>query len=123
MNKIGDNELDEILSTLQEIEHIEIIRIGTRAIVVNPMRITDDLINIFKKYKPLWINTHFNHPKEITADAVKACTKIVDRPSDDVTQNMLVTIYKTDVETTELLEKFGITVSKDKIIDIQYCIC
>ena len=117
MNKIGDNELDEILSTLQEIEHIEIIRIGTRAIVVNPMRITDDLINIFKKYKPLWINTHFNHPKEITADAVKACTKIVDRPSDDVTQNMLVTIYKTDVETTELLEKFGITVSKDKIID------
>lgn len=117
MNKIGDNELDEILSTLQEIEHIEIIRIGTRAIVVNSMRITDDLINIFKKYKPLWINTHFNHPKEITADAVKACTKIVDRPSDDVTQNMLVTIYKTDVETTELLEKFGITVSKDKIID------
>ncbi len=101
----------------QTIEHIEIIRIGTRAIVVNPMRITDDLINIFKKYKPLWINTHFNHPKEITADAVKACTKIVDRPSDDVTQNMLVTIYKTDVETTELLEKFGITVSKDKIID------
>lgn len=41
----------------------------------------------------------------------------IDRPSDDVTQNMLVTIYKTDVETTELLEKFGITVSKDKIID------
>lgn len=65
MNKIGDNELDEILSTLQEIEHIEIIRIGTRAIVVNPMRITDDLINIFKKYKPLWINTHFNHPRII----------------------------------------------------------
>lgn len=75
---LEDNELETIVSTLRSIEHIEIIRIGTRAPVVLPMRITDDLVNMLKKYHPLWINTHFNHPNEVTLEAENACRKLVD---------------------------------------------
>ena len=78
MNKIGDNELDEILSTLQEIEHIEIIRIGTRAIVVNPMRITDDLINIFKKYNSAVISPVIPVTNLKSGNKIKNCKFIVD---------------------------------------------
>ena len=43
-----------------------------------PQRITDDLVNMLKKYHPIWLNTHFNHPKEITEDSIEACRKLVD---------------------------------------------
>ena len=75
---LDDEELEEIISELRGIEHVEIIRIGTRAPVVLPMRITDELVNMLKKYQPIWINTHFNHPKEITKESAKACQRIVD---------------------------------------------
>jgi lysine 2,3-aminomutase len=70
--------LENIISKLRDIPHVEIIRIGTRTPVVLPMRINDNLIDMLKKYQPIWINTHFNHPKEITRDSIKACEKIVD---------------------------------------------
>jgi lysine 2,3-aminomutase len=54
------------------------IRIGTRTPVVLPQRITDELINILKKYPPIWLNTHFNHPQEITPTAIKALNKLVE---------------------------------------------
>ncbi len=60
------------------IPHVEIIRLGTAVPVVMPMRITDDLISMLKKYQPIWINTHFNHPKEITPQAIAALGKLVD---------------------------------------------
>jgi len=75
---MSDGYIENIIRRLREIPHVEIIRIGTRTPVVLPMRITDDLVNMLKKYHPIWINTHFNHPMEITEDAIKACTKIVD---------------------------------------------
>ena len=74
---INDRTLEYILKELRKIEHIEVIRIGTRAPVVFPQRITDDLINIIKKYHPIWINTHFNHPSEITAESKEAVEKLV----------------------------------------------
>ena len=43
-----------------------------------PQRITDDLVNMLKKYHPIYVNTHFNHPKEITAEAKEACAKLAD---------------------------------------------
>lgn len=73
-----DERLDYILSELRNIKHVEIIRIGTRIPVTMPMRITPDLLSIIKKYHPVWINTHFNHPKELTDAAVEACERIVD---------------------------------------------
>lgn len=64
--------LDEILGRLREIEHIEIVRIGTRVPVFMPMRITDDLCEMLQKYHPLWMNIHVNHPHEITQELAHA---------------------------------------------------
>ena len=75
---LSDERLDYILSSLRAIPHVEIIRIGTRTPVVMPMRITDHLVSILKKYQPLWLNTHFNHPKELTSDAKAALGKLAD---------------------------------------------
>ena len=75
---MADHKLEEIIKRLREIPHVEIIRIGTRTPVVMPQRITDELVNMLKKYHPIWLNTHFNHPKEITADSKAACERLVD---------------------------------------------
>jgi len=70
---INDTILEYILKNLREIPHVEIIRIGTRAPVVFPQRITENLCRILEKYHPVWLNTHFNHSLEITEEAAKAC--------------------------------------------------
>lgn len=70
---ISDERLELILRRLREIPHVEIIRIGTRTPVVMPQRITTKLCEIIKKYHPVWLNTHFNHPREITPEAKIAC--------------------------------------------------
>jgi len=75
---MGDEKLEDIIARLRAIQHVEIIRIGTRVPVVLPMRITSSLLGMLKKYHPLWMNLHFNHPKELTAQSCKACTDIVD---------------------------------------------
>lgn len=75
---LPDNKIDWLLSELSQIPHVEIIRIGTRMPVVLPYRITDNLISILKKYHPLWINTHFNHPNEITSSSKEALAKLAD---------------------------------------------
>lgn len=75
---LNDEYLENILGRLRKIEHIEIIRFGTRTPVVMPQRITDNLCNMLKKYHPIWINMHFNHPKEITPAARAACEKLAD---------------------------------------------
>ena len=75
---VSDDRLEYIISELRKIDHVEIIRIGSRAPVVMPQRITDDLVNMLKKYHPIWLNTHFNHPKEITEEAAEACKKLAD---------------------------------------------
>lgn len=69
---VSDDYLEYIISELRSIPHVEIIRIGTRAPVVLPQRITPDLVNMLKKYHPVWLNTHFNHPTEITKPAAEA---------------------------------------------------
>ena len=70
--------LEKIIRGLREIPHVDIIRIGTRVPVVMPMRVDDELLSMLKKYQPIWINTHFNHPNEITPDSERACQKIAD---------------------------------------------
>lgn len=73
-----DDMLEYVISNLRAIEHVEIIRLGTRTPVVMPQRITDDLCNMLKKYHPVWVNVHFNHPSEITPEAAKACAMLAD---------------------------------------------
>ncbi len=75
---VRDDYLEGILKRLREIDHIEIVRVGSRAPCTIPMRITPELVSIMKKYHPLWLNTHFNHPKEITPEASKALALIAD---------------------------------------------
>lgn len=75
---LPDAKIDWLLSEISQIPHVEIIRIGTRMPVVLPYRITDKLVNILKKYQPLWINTHFNHPNEITPSSREALAKLAD---------------------------------------------
>nr|NLJ02896.1 lysine 2,3-aminomutase [Bacillota bacterium] len=75
---MADHKLEEIIKRLREIPHVDVIRLGTRTPVVMPQRITDDLVNMLKKYHPIWLNTHFNHPREITPEAAEACMKLVD---------------------------------------------
>ena len=75
---LSDEKIDWLLSEISSIPHVEIIRIGTRMPVVLPYRITDNLVSILKKYQPLWINTHFNHPNEITASSKEAIAKLAD---------------------------------------------
>ncbi len=73
---LSDKRLDWLLGKIREIPHVEIIRIGTRMPVVLPYRITEDLVNVLKKYHPLWINTHFNHPREFTQSSEKALARL-----------------------------------------------
>lgn len=75
---MDDDRLEYIIKNVRKIPHVEIIRIGTRTPVVLPQRITPELTGMLKKYHPLWINTHFNHPDEVTERAKKACAMIVD---------------------------------------------
>ena len=73
---MSDIRLEAIIKKLREIPHVDIIRIGTRVPVVMPQRITDDLVNMLKKYHPIWLNTHFNHPSEITEESRAACERM-----------------------------------------------
>ncbi|SEA19737.1 lysine 2,3-aminomutase [Proteiniphilum acetatigenes] len=75
---LSDSMIDWLLSEISRIPHVEVIRIGTRMPVVLPYRITDNLISVLKKYHPLWINTHFNHPNEITSSSKEALAKLAD---------------------------------------------
>jgi lysine 2,3-aminomutase len=75
---LDDHMLEAILIELKAIPHIEIIRIGTRMPVVLPYRITDELTAMLKKYHPLWINTQYNHPRELTKASKKAISKLAD---------------------------------------------
>ena len=75
---VSDAKLEYIIKRLRAIPHVEIIRIGSRTPVVCPQRITDDLCNMLKKYHPIWLNTHFNHPNEVTPESAAACARLAD---------------------------------------------
>lgn len=75
---LEDEQLEQILSALRAIPHVEIIRIGTRVPVTLPERVTERLCSLLKRYHPLYINTHFNHPDEICAASNTACAMLAD---------------------------------------------
>lgn len=75
---LGDSRLEYIISSLRSIDHVEVIRLGTRIPVTNPYRVTDEFCAMIRKYHPIWINTHFNHPDELTPVAVEALARLAD---------------------------------------------
>lgn len=75
---LGDDILEGFLASLRAIPHVEVIRIGSRTPVVLPMRITPGLCRMLRRYRPLWFNTQFNHPREITGESARACGMLLE---------------------------------------------
>ncbi|MGW8158283.1 MAG: KamA family radical SAM protein [Desulfoprunum sp.] len=100
---LPDDRIDDLLAALRAIPTVEIIRIGSRVPCTLPMRITAELTAILKKYHPLYINTHFNHPAEVTAAAAAACTRLADAGIPLGSQTVLLRGVNDDVETIRTL--------------------
>lgn len=100
---MSTEKIEHIIASLRAIDHVEIIRIGTRVPVVMPMRITQELTDMLRKYHPIWINTHFNHPNEITPESTRACAAIVDAGIPLGNQTVLLRGVNDNAETMKRL--------------------
>ncbi|MGZ3662550.1 MAG: lysine 2,3-aminomutase [Bdellovibrionota bacterium] len=95
----SDERLDYILGSLRAIPHVEMFRLGTRNLVTLPQRITDDFIYMLRKHHPVYVNTHFNHPKECTREAYDACRRLADAGVPISNQAVLLKGVNDSVET------------------------
>lgn len=100
---LSDSRLEEILKAVREIPSVEIIRIGSRVPCTLPMRVTQRLVRMLKKYHPLYINTHFNHPLEITPQSALACARLADAGIPLSCQTVLLKGVNDDAETMKEL--------------------
>ncbi|MFH1128713.1 MAG: KamA family radical SAM protein [Candidatus Omnitrophota bacterium] len=75
---LEDEEIEDLIKKIRSISHVEFLRIGTRIPVTLPQRVTEKLVNMLKKYSPIWMSIHFNHPKEITKRSKIACDMLSD---------------------------------------------
>lgn len=75
---LEDDVLEELIQKVRAIPHVEFLRLGTRVPVTLPQRINEKLVNMLKKYSPIWMSIHFNHPKEITKRCKNACDMLAD---------------------------------------------
>jgi lysine 2,3-aminomutase len=100
---VDDDKLEYIIARLRESPHVEVIRLGTRVPVVCPQRITPALVAMLRKYHPVWVNTHFNHPDEITPESVAACERLLDAGIPLGNQSVLLRGVNDNVETMKKL--------------------
>jgi len=100
---LDDNMIDYILAGLRAIKHVEIIRIGSRVPCTLPMRVTRKLAATIRRYHPVYINTHFNHPDEITPAAAEACRRLADAGIPLGSQTVLLKGVNDDPEIIKLL--------------------
>ena len=98
-----DEQLDWLLSRLRQIPHVEMIRIGTKAPMVLPQRITPELVAILKKNHPLWMSIHCTHPDELTPEATRACAMLADAGIPLGSQTVLLSGINDSVETMRQL--------------------
>jgi lysine 2,3-aminomutase len=99
----NESNLDWLLGRLRAVPHIEILRIGSRMPVKLPYRITDELCAVLKKYHPIWLNTHFNHPKELTEDAAEGIDRLLSAGVPVGNQTVLLRGINDDVDTMKEL--------------------
>ena len=99
---MSDEDLEDIIARIRAIEHVEVIRIGSRMPVVLPMRITPALLAMLKKYHPIWMNVHFNHPRELTPQSHAACAAIADAGIPLGNQSVLLRNIN---DTTEIMKE------------------
>ncbi|RWL74213.1 MAG: KamA family radical SAM protein [Mesorhizobium sp.] len=103
---MGDNKIEYALSRLRHLPHVQIIRIGTRTPVTMPQRITPEFCQMIKKYHPIWINTHFNHPNEVTPEAKLAIERLLEAGVPVGNQSVLLRGINDSVEVMkELVHK------------------
>jgi len=100
---LDDDRLDAFLAALRAIPHVEVLRIGTRAPAVLPMRITPALCARLARHRPLWINTQFNHPRELTPEAAEACGRLVRAGLPVSNQAVLLRGVNDDLDTLKAL--------------------
>ena len=100
---LSDDNIEFILKSLRAIKHVEVIRIGTKAPVVLPQRITGKLVRMLKKYHPLYVNIHFTHPCELTPETVSACERLVDAGIPLGSQTVLLRGVNDDVDVMRRL--------------------
>jgi lysine 2,3-aminomutase len=101
----NENNLEWLLSRLRAIDHVELIRFGSRMPVKLPYRITDELCALLERYHPIWVNTHFNHPKELTDDAAGAIAKLKAAGVPVGNQTVLLRGINDDVPTMKALNE------------------
>jgi lysine 2,3-aminomutase len=98
-----NSALEQVLATIRAVPSVDIIRIGTRTPVVLPMRITPELVRMLRKYHPIFVNTHFNHPAEVTPEAAEACTRLADAGIPMGNQSVLLRGVNDDPQVLEKL--------------------
>jgi len=102
---LSTRRLEDVISKLRQIDHVEIIRIGTRFPVVLPQRIDDELCSMLSKYGPIWLNTQFNHHREITPESAAACDRLLRAGIPVNNQSVLLRGINDNVETQTKLCK------------------
>jgi lysine 2,3-aminomutase len=102
---LSDNRLDWLLSRLRHIPHVEVLRIGTKVPVVLPQRITPSLINVLRRYHPLYMSIHFTHPEELTAETSQACERLADAGIPLGSQTVLLKGINDNVDTMRQLNQ------------------
>jgi lysine 2,3-aminomutase len=107
---LPDDQLEYLLQRFRKIPHVEIIRIGTRVPVTLPERITPKLCRMLKSHHPLFINTHFNHPFEVTAKSSLACSRLADAGIPLGNQTVLLKDVNDDPETMKRLMQKLLTI-------------
>ena len=109
---LSTERLESIIARIRAIEHVEIIRIGTRFPVVLPQRIDAELCNMLSKYGPIWLNTHFNHYHEITPESARACDRLVRA---GVPVNNQCVLLRGINDTVEIQMKLGQSLLQSKV--------
>jgi lysine 2,3-aminomutase len=99
----SDERLEWLIAELRAISHVEIIRLGTRLPVTLPFRVTPALCRMLERYHPIWLNTHFNHPRELTPEAGEACDRLARAGIPLGNQSVLLRGINDDVETMKAL--------------------
>ena len=99
----ADNKLEKIIKRIRSIKHIEFIRIGTRIPIFLPQRITPNLCNMLKKYHPLWMSVHTNHPKELTSEVKQALEMLADSGIPLGNQSVLLKVVNDAISTMKSL--------------------
>jgi lysine 2,3-aminomutase len=102
---LSDGRLERVLFDLRAIEHLEIIRIGSRMPVVCPMRITEDVARLLRKYKPVYFMTHFNHPRELSSEAAESLERLVDHGVPTFNQMVLLNGINNHVSIVQALAR------------------